>query len=121
MCWKKLPYWVRGGIILAGIYLIISFICLVEVQINYGKSDWGPTGRGTVGYWVIMLLGICLFSIYEKLYFFVNKLVYNVAHPNTKEFLPLLIFIILNSIIYFIIGSIIGWIIGKIKNKQKIK
>jgi len=101
--------WVKGGLILGSIFLIISVICLIEVQINYGKGD-----MGTFGYWVILLLSGLLFipNLYEWLY---------KIFPSNKEVLSLLIVILLTTIIYFLIGAVIGLIIGKIKKNKKNK
>lgn len=60
---------------------------------------------GTIGYWIIMILGVILFTQYENIYHLINNLLYQSDYaPGHSELFPLIIFIVLNSIIYFFIG-----------------
>jgi hypothetical protein len=92
MGWKNLSYWLKGGIILAGInFLLIVLYYLIS---NGQGSYYDPSA----------FLYISSFLVTDFFYWGSNS--------------PLEIFIF-SSIFYFIIGAIIGLIYGKIKNRKR--
>ena len=91
MGWNKLPTWVKGGIILA----ILDLILVLFAIISSHPFDAQIIALGMVQFPFYLLLGLFDFSFTQNIY--------------TLAFGGLLV--------WFIIGSIIGWIVGKIKNR----
>ena len=91
MGFGKIPYWIRGGFILLGIYGLINLIL-----IPFG------TYRGDIMYWMIPSIGTFDFMVHSYLH----------SLNFTTTNLNLLIF---SSIFYFVIGCFLGYIykIGK--------
>ena len=92
---NKKRYWLRGGIILALVIVILDF-------------------AGGYLFWVHsvpslkFIVWASLISIMPSS--FINQLTHGLMTP---VMLPV------NIVFYFVLGSIIGWIYGKIKNKTK--
>ncbi|MCR4334778.1 MAG: hypothetical protein NUV47_03585 [Patescibacteria group bacterium] len=94
---KKMPYWLKGGVIGGGV-LIVSYILSTSCLYLFTSSDsWG--------------LECLLFSIPSIP--IINILL---SFPSSYSFSSLLIFSI-ELVIWFLIGSLIGAIVGYIKKK----
>lgn len=100
MGWKKLPSWLKGGIILSVLYLIISLI-LIKYPCSTGYLRGQCLGLGIL-FLVLSSPGLGILNLLSIEY---------------SENLYLAI--IFTFSIYFIIGAIIGWIIGKIKSRKR--
>lgn len=103
---KKLPYWLKGGIITSVIFIIIPIIIILGVflidAIFPVPEEFG--WYGFIGLWFITFPGYLFFG-FDGLF-------------RIDGFREIITTFILSLIIYFIIGSIIGWIYGKIKNRK---
>lgn len=98
MSGKKLPYWIKGGVIGVLILLLLTSIFLIYDKI------YSPEMTPLFG--IIALTSIIILPIMLLL-------------QNTlSDSWILLIFIILTVIIWFLIGAIIGFVIEKIKKKK---
>ena len=94
MGWKGQPYWLKGAIILASIFIISLLITM------YLDSKF----QGHPGLTTFPLFPVLLYSSAST--FGSNKL----------NLMPFIVAIPL--IFYLVFGAIIGWIYGKIKGKQ---
>jgi|SRR6185369_13077460 len=97
---KQKRYWLRVGITLAIINIILCVIAfnLPEVKNPHNNSD------------LIALL-------------FPNILIssFALSWMGWSEGMPtILVYLIPGSIFWFIVGAILGWIYGKIKNRNKV-
>jgi hypothetical protein len=96
MGWKNWPSWLKGGIILDGIFIVITLILLL-IQ---------PTGHN----WNFPIwLDIVFFPTIYLVSYFINT---------SNAFLTILDCIILDLIMYFIFGAAIGFLIGKFWKKK---
>ncbi|MBI2558573.1 hypothetical protein HYW20_04575 [Candidatus Woesearchaeota archaeon] len=90
MGWKDWPYWLKGGVIVLGIYLIATLSLL-----PFGETGGNPR----FPLWLVPSL-FPLFILIEIL--------------GDVQINPYII----SPIFYFLIGSLIGWIVGKFKSKN---
>ena len=91
MNWKKLPYWVKGGLI--GVVAISSSLILNKLFPAFANP-------------ISLVVSLSLFPL--ELFFF------------GAFYLPWWI-IIVEYIYFFLLGAIIGWIYEKTKNQKKGK
>ena len=99
MGWKDWPYWLRGGIIVVLIPVIIFLIVLIFEKISSSRDPTYYQGtHGTLAGYLLIALGLPI----------------NIIAPTLGEGT----FIFLTAIMYFVIGAIIGLIVGKIKSKK---
>jgi len=99
MGWKNWPSWLKLGMILTGIYIILTIILL-----PFGITDCGGQG-------------LCLWTWPSIGWIIVYPLL-NLVKPSEGGFsnsIIIPIMIIVSIIFYFIFGVIISWIIGKFK------
>ena len=101
MGWKELPFWLKGGIIVSIIYLVI-FLILKIIPCNSS----GYLGGSCLGLSVLLLVLLSPASGILNLVGLDNNNIYLVG--------------LLALIIYFIIGAFIGSIIKIVKSKNKI-
>jgi len=96
---KKLPYWLKGGLILGTIFLITPILSIITSFII--KDSW----RG----FIIILIRVSLFPVLQLM----------VLQADGPPVASLLVIIaVINVIFWFLIGCLMGWIIGKIKRKN---
>ncbi|MEI6731272.1 MAG: hypothetical protein WCK90_01185 [archaeon] len=103
MSWKDLPNWLKGGIIVTLIGLIIFLLSSVCYQTKCREPAQGCQDYFNYAF--------CSYS---------NKIIVTVdfsINPLINSFAPIIAFIGTIAI-YFIIGAIIGWILGKFKSKS---
>lgn len=93
---KSKPYWLKGGIIGVGLYVILSIIAFSSPMRELAN------------------IGDAL-SVFG--YVFV-KIFVNIFSGIGRGYGAFLLVIIFSSVIYFIIGAFVGWVIGKIKSKK---
>ena len=95
--------WLKGGLIFASLYLVISIILFSLPCDDSGGLFSGGTGGSCLGIGVLILFtsspGLAVLNLF--------------GIDTQSRFL--LIFV--TTIGYFIIGSAIGWVIGKLKSK----
>jgi hypothetical protein len=104
MCWKKMPGWLKGGVLLDILYIIITLIL-----IPFGSTP----GGFTTPYWIFpSSMGTPIIVLLSGGSIIGGTFLY-------KWLIPLTILFAL--IIYFLIGSIIGFIISKIKSSKNKK
>jgi hypothetical protein len=133
MKWKNFPLWLKVGLLVPAVVLIIFIIGgLIVLVINQGSCSTPPCSAGS-GSCPSTFLGC--FSIYNnymelllilptKLIFFSSPLMITVYNYLSSIFFnvfqtELFLEIILNLILYFGIGSLVGLIIQKIKYRKK--
>jgi len=92
---KKLPHWLKGGVTLGSIFLIIPILLTIVSFVI--KDSWKVLIRA---------------SLFPTLQFFSSKL----DGPPVASFL--VITLVINTVFWFLIGCLMGWIIGKIKMKN---
>ena len=102
MAWKDWSYWLKGGVILGIIAIVVEVIDLVAGKI-FCSDPFAGNGAS-----------LCLFPtrVIEL------PIVMMIGIQNN------LIILITSIVIWFLIGTIIGWIYGKIKGRsdnQKVK
>jgi hypothetical protein len=103
MGWKNWPSWLKGGVILASINLIILLIILVLSKIIFGPAQ----SNGSPAWFApIIFLFLVIISIPAEL--LGNYFRSDMGFPNSLG-------LIVSIIFYFIVGAIIGWLIGKFK------
>jgi hypothetical protein len=101
-------YWLRGGVIIGGIYLIILTAYIIFVL----SSNIDPADK-SFAFILVVMSGIPLTLILEKISF-LNKLL-------DHSLLSTVVIVCFVSIFqWFIIGSFFGWIYGKIVNRNKV-
>ena len=107
MIWRKLPYWLKGGIIGFCIYFIIGLIdAIVFLTGNFSPAYQGIMQMTHLYFFVV------LSSVFSNYQMTCGPLLRN----TNFAFLCFFSF----SIIYgFIIGTIIGWITGLILKSKK--
>lgn len=97
MGWKNLPSWVKGGLVLSSIFiLLVIFFTIVD-----------PDS------WTFLALPVILF-----IYFVAEDFLKDLGIRFTETYW-FFITLFLSLFFYFILGAIIGFIIGKIKNRNK--
>ena len=102
MNWKKWPYWLRGGVILFILGIILNIIGWIAELKNVS-----PVTKG-LGYAVVNLPVLFIVTL-------VSRILKPLGLPLGLFFSNIMVLLI----IYFLIGALIGWIIGKIKSKSK--
>ncbi len=100
MFYKNWPYWLKGGVLLAILCLLLSLLLLIPSKIIDSSSlieniIFLPQ---IFGFYIAVIAGMVSFA--EKAQF------------------PYIFITTVNIIFYFIIGAIIGLIFEKIKNKK---
>src|SRR3989344_2414354 len=108
MKWKKLPYWLKGGIIGMGIG-ILAFLGLWIYSLTIPKSIF--TGLMIDNRQPNVLIILLLIPI--GIAVFLTELI----GVRNSSILGLIFSLLFSFIIYFTIGAFIGWIIGKVKRK----
>jgi len=108
---KSKPAWLKGGVILGGIYIFIEIALIVSCIF---LASQGP-------YFLVYLTPS--FLLFPLGYFFstsyINSLINSFFTGNSfNSLLPFFVFGIINTILFFLIGSIIGFIVGKIKSRN---
>lgn len=99
--WKKIPYWLKGGIIGGGVTLI--FVGLAYTCPFFSPDDgWG-----------------CAFSFYIPLIPFLPLLDNMEIARSFFQAIPFALLPIFYVVMWFIIGSLIGVVAGYIKSKKK--
>jgi len=98
MGWKNWPYWLKGGIIVSILYLIIGLILI--------KYPCGDTMSGGQCWDFTMLFILISYSLLGILY--------RLGIDPQSKYLVL----IATFLVYFVIGSIIGWIYAIIKSRR---
>lgn len=106
-------YWLRGGIILS----IIGIIIMTDIAMNEYRGcspAWDSmcgTGIGMLG----MLFGFgtpfITFSI-------LGPLIGPIANKDLSYIIGSLVFVLNVAVLYFFIGSFLGWIFGKVVNRK---
>lgn len=110
MGWKEWPSWLKGGMVLVIIYIIL--ILLSVFTLYYDFTTW----TSEVMFWTY----VAIVSPTEFL-----SLILPIKFPLGIGFLggpsdsEMITSLIVLAIFYFFIGSIIGWIYGKIKNRNQ--
>ncbi|OHA43983.1 MAG: hypothetical protein A3G59_01550 [Candidatus Taylorbacteria bacterium RIFCSPLOWO2_12_FULL_47_20] len=107
MLWKKWPYWLRGGIICGGIFVLLLVVIYSILFGTPEEPDWS---------WSLLfqLVNLSLFPsspILERLFPSMERLFPSMVE-NTRAFQAF------NFVVFFITGSLIGGIIGLFKNKK---
>ena len=98
MSWKNWPYWLKGGIILDVVYLLVVSMYVITFLIeNISQSIF-----------------ILLYFISFPAFLILRLIEYDSHNVITYT-------IIISFLIYFILGALIGLIYGKIKNSRKRK
>lgn len=90
---KKLPYWLKGGILGLAIFLIYRFLVFLEFIFCFGKADLkscSPTILDII-YWPFDLISVPIYDLFQSSIFLV-------------------------FIFHIVCGMTIGWLYGKIKN-----
>ncbi|MEK6871967.1 MAG: hypothetical protein AABX16_03630 [Nanoarchaeota archaeon] len=107
MGWSELPTWVKGGVILSGIYLV--FFLTIQIILNQIIID-SPLG-------FLFYLLLIYYPVGFILSFFPREIFVEHSYDVLSEFTILgwIIGLIGVLLITFIIGALIGWIYGKIK------
>ena len=102
MEWKNLPSWLKGGIIVSILYLIIGLILIkypCDSPGSFGGQCWGLE-------MYFILISYPVLGILYRLE----------IDPKNKYLI-----LIATFLVYFVIGSIIGYIYGKIKSWRNKK
>lgn len=111
MSWKKMPYWLIGGII--GVIIVVVLMIISFIGNSSFPCDGGgmpkPGGRCDSQLFKVITIFLYFFTI--PFQFIIETTPY---YPPTQ-----LLFYIEVIVIFFIIGAIIGLIIGKIKSRGK--
>ena len=116
MGWKNWPSWLKGSLILSGLYLIL-FIILSLVISPLIKGIYG----GIIGYANYILLYI-VFPVINIVGMTIIHYIGITIFPNSLGLLYnfyIVLNVIINLALYFVIGALIGWYIGKIRQKKK--
>src|SRR3989344_3025064 len=100
MLWKKWAYWLRGGIICGGIFVLLLVVI-------YSILFWAPEEPDWSWSLLFQLVNLSLFPSSPILECLFPSMV-----ENTKAFQAF------NFVVFFITGSLIGGIIGLFKNKK---
>ena len=106
MKWRKLPGYLKGGIILSVISLILLLV--YYFYFNFMIMQFGETIFYIL--FPISTLGILGLSMCGD----------SCASGFTQGLL-VIVFALMNIALYFLIGAIIGWICDKIVNKKNMK
>src|SRR3989344_3149333 len=115
MFWKKWPYWLRGGVIGAGITLILIAIMSVLSLLNLDDSLIVLTIIGPT----ILIPGLILSSILDTMLPLVSLSRFIAQISNYNDFLQFIIIGIIASAFWFFSGSLIGALVGYIKSRKK--
>ena len=103
MGWKNWPSWLKGGMVLSIIYLILFLISfLLELMM---QPD------GFLPLWFLLFPSLLLPFIRDCLFFNPNP------SPNCNTTFISIILVILNIVFYFLIGTLVG----KIKSRGEAK
>jgi hypothetical protein len=96
-------YWLRGGITLASIHLLIGVIMLF---IYFSSAD--PSGEGIMFFMFLAVPDLPIVLLMKFL-----------PSPGSA-FAEVGYLILFGTLQWFLIGSIIGYLYGKIKNRNKV-
>ena len=104
--WKEWPYWLKGGVIITIIGLILFFVGILFIYLDL---FFNPCHGDVCASGFLTSIGILFFSVF--------------AWPMMlAQNQDILIWTLIISILQlFIIGAIIGFIYGKIKSRGGIK
>ncbi len=108
MGWKSKPYWLKGGIILLSIALLILLYLYINFGLIYNEYNC-PIDTCSSPIYLFYIQNIFSFGLIFIEYLGLVKegtIIYQI------------LFFILNLTVYFLIGSIIGRIYGKFKSKK---
>lgn len=104
MGWKNWPSWLRGGIIISSVYiLLLLWVFIGAMGINLGTNLATKFSAN-----IFMLPVFLIFSLFKSIL-------------KIGDLAILIISAFLSIILYFIIGALIGLIVGKIKRGKKRK
>jgi|SRR3989344_7677296 len=102
MFWKRMPYWLRGGVVCGGVTIasaILAFGCPQMVYLFLGNDP----GFVCLPFVFISPL-FPIYIIWERIQFF--------------DKLPFLLSPLFGTIVWFLLGSFAGFLIGLIKKKS---
>jgi len=95
MDWKDWPYWLKGGVIAAGINLLLLLLYYIfPTPVFSFKKSYNQI-TSILGLPAFVVIGILPFSIFSIFWI-----------------------IVVSTILFFIIGAIIGLIVGKVKSRK---
>lgn len=108
MKWKHFPTWLKGGILVVSIQIILLiFVWLIFliILIISSLTNYIPSMEVRE-----FLLGIILLG--HLIAFFPGAVLFELGLRVE------ILFVVESVIIYFLIGALIGWIVGKVKRKK---
>ncbi|MBS3079948.1 hypothetical protein J4221_00590 [Candidatus Pacearchaeota archaeon] len=113
MGWKKLPYWLMGGVIglIVSICIFLLFFTFISPVYDYIFNNYFNYAADFE-----RILSLITLSFY--LGFLIDEGSMISIIPIISHYVVLW-YVILVTFSYFVIGSIIGWIYGKIKQRKK--
>ena len=107
MGWKDLPYWVKGGIILASLNMIYSLANMVAINLLNIPLHLLSFNK--------LLTNISFFPSFE---IFRVRVIYPfVIYLGNQT--ALYRFLLINTIFWLIVGFLFGWIYGKIRKRKE--
>lgn len=113
MGFKDWPSWLKGGVILGIVYIILLFMFyLYGLLLNY----WDKVGTVPIIAQIPMFIGLLLIFLPIAL---VNSIIPIAMSPGSFFSKITLIGYVGGFVFYFIIGALIGFIIGKLKSKNQ--
>src|SRR3989344_1413041 len=118
MGWSEWPAWIKGGIILSGIYLFLfSLIQLYKFTLYSYVSEHSIMNAFAffVMLFLIYIPIAIILSFISEVFIFDEILIDKSEFP-APTFLGWIVGLIIMLFITFFIGSLMGWIIGKIKS-----
>ncbi len=97
MGWKNWSYWVRGGVIVLSIQILLILISFIG-----------------------HIMGLFSFFIVISIFAGIGSIILNSLGlgVNSSVTLNIVVNLLVTLIVVFIFGAIIGWIYGKIKNRK---
>ena len=116
--------WLKGGLILLSIFVIIEVIYTISIILLATKIEFVPLGHIYVfGGIIHLIINLPAVRILNLLGFKSTELVTTIGKMEGLGPLqiPHVFVFIISGIFLFIIGAIFGWIIGKIKSRGENK
>lgn len=108
MSWKNWPYWLKGGVIGAGVTILLLASFKLHQYLYFEKQYFN-----SFLYYVILSI-FFINLIREPLYFFEH--IFNIETFGFNG--PTMFGTILILLIYFLIGALIGLVYSKIRSKK---
>lgn len=100
MKWSKWPYWLRGGLFLGAVFLLLGLTLTIAGMSIEELGKLNPLLKAILV--PPVLLSLIPTAIIEEL-----------SLPRSAT-----LFLSLYSIVGFIVGVVFGWLYGKIKNRR---